>query len=103
MSTPAHTMLSVQQFLTKNIITAVPHLSYSPNFAQLSNFFFLFPQMKKGLKAKHFANVEEVKQKMAEALKGIKIDEFKNYFEQRKKVLICVLHQIESTLKVNQV
>ena len=81
MSAPAHTMLSVQQFLTKNIITPVPHLSYSPNFAQLSNFFFLFPQMKKGLKAKHFANVEEVKQKMAEALKGIKVNEFKNCFE----------------------
>ena len=44
-----------------------------------SNF---FPQMKKVLKGKHFAYVEEVKQKMAEVLKGIKIDEFKNCFEQ---------------------
>ena len=29
-----------------------------------------------------FADVEEVKQKMAEALKGIKIDKFKNCFEE---------------------
>ena len=43
---------------------------------------FFFPWMKKVLKGKHFADVEEVKQKMVEALIGIKIDEFKNYFEQ---------------------
>ena len=43
--------------------------------------------MKKVLKGKCFADVEEVKQKTAEALKGIKIDEFKNYFKQWKKQL----------------
>ena len=31
--------------------------------------------------------MEEVKQKTIEALKGIKIDEFKNCFEQQKKRL----------------
>ena len=44
----------------------------------LSNSFV--SQMKKLLKGKHFANLEKVKQKTAEALKGIKIDEFKNCF-----------------------
>ena len=34
--------------------------------------------MKKVLKGKHFADVEEVKQKAAEALKGVKTDEFTN-------------------------
>ena len=38
--------------------------------------------MKKVLKGKDFADVEEVKQKLAEALKGIKIAKFKNCFEQ---------------------
>ena len=38
-------------------------------------------------KGKRFANAEEVKQKTAEALKGIKINEFKNGFEQWKKHL----------------
>ena len=56
-----------------------------PNLA-LSDF-FLFPWMKKVLKGKCFANVEDVKQKMAEALKGIEIDKFKNYFVQWKKHL----------------
>ena len=47
--------------------------------------------MQKVLKAKHLANVEEVEQKKtAEALKGIKIDEFKNCFWQCKKVSIGV-------------
>ena len=43
--------------------------------------------MKKVLKGKHFASLEEMKQKMAEALKVIKIDEFKNCFEQWKKYI----------------
>ena len=43
--------------------------------------------MKKVLKWKHFADVEEVKQKTAEALKGIKIYKFKNCFEQWKNHL----------------
>ena len=60
--------------------------------------------MKNVLKGKHFADVEEVKQKTAEALKGIKIDESKNWFEQRKKCFSgCMLHQRESTFKVTEV
>ena len=43
--------------------------------------------MKNVLKGQCFDNVEEVKQKMAEALKGIKIDEFRIFFEQWKKHL----------------
>ena len=73
-------MLSVQWFLTQNGRTPVAHPRYSPDLA-LSDI-FLFPWMKKFVKGNHFADVEEVKQKMAEALKGIKIDEFKNCFEQ---------------------
>ena len=70
-----------------------------PNLA-LSDFFGLFPQMKKG---KGFACAEEVKQKTAEALKGIQIDRFKNCSEQWKNILIGVLHQMESTLKGTEV
>ena len=39
----------------------------------------MFLQIKKVLKGKNFADVEEVKQKSAEALKGIKVNEFKNF------------------------
>ena len=42
----------------------------------------MFPLMKKVLKGKHFADVEEMKQKMAEALKSLKIDKFTHCVEQ---------------------
>ena len=84
-STPAHTTLSVQQFLTKNDMTPMPHPPYSPSLT-LSKY-FLFLWMEKVLKGKLFADVEGLKQKTAEALQGIKINEFKNCFEQRIKYL----------------
>ena len=60
--------------------------------------------MKKVLKGKHFASVEEVKQKTAEALKGIKIDKFKNCFGQWKKhVNKCTASKGEHILKVTEV
>ena len=43
--------------------------------------------MKKVLRGNRFADAEEVKQKVEEALKGIKINEFKNCFEQWEKSL----------------
>ena len=57
----------------------MPHPPYSPNLS-LSDFFFLFPQMKKVLKGKHFADVEEVRQKVAEALKGLRMQRLKKLF-----------------------
>ena len=42
---------------------------YSPDLTPSD--YFLFPWMKNFLKGKHFAHVEELKQKTAEALKGI--------------------------------
>ena len=65
----------------------MPHPPYSPNLSPQATIFYLFPWMKKVLKGKHFANVEEVKQKMAAALKGIKINQFTNCFKQWKKCL----------------
>ena len=59
--------------------------------------------MKKVLKEKHFAHVEEMKQKTAEALKGIKIDEFKKCFEQWEKCLGRCIASDGSTLKVTEV
>ena len=62
--------------------------------------------MKKVLKGKLSADVEEVGEKIAEALKSIKIDEFKNYFDQWKKYLCKYTvsnYQMESTLKMTKV
>ena len=47
--------------------------------------------------------MEDMKQKTAKALKGIKIDELKNCFEQWKNVSTGVLHQMKVTLKLTEV
>ena len=82
-------------------MTPVLYPPYSP-YLSPSNFFFV-SLMRKVLKGKRFADTEEGKQKMAEALKGIKIDVFKICSEQWKNISIGVLHHMESTLKVTEV
>ena len=47
--------------------------------------------------------MEEVKQKMAEALKDIKIDKFKTVLSSGKNVSIGASPQMESTLNVTEV
>nr|CAH7754411.1 unnamed protein product [Callosobruchus chinensis] len=82
---PAHTALSVKQFLTKNGMTPIVHPPYLPDLAPCD--FFLFPRLKKDMKGKRFASVEEVKQKSLEGLKNIPKSEFKKRFEQWKNRL----------------
>ena len=74
---------------------------YSPDLA-LSDFFFVSPD-EKSPQRETSCDVEEVKQKTAEALKAIKIDKFKNFWAVEKNVLIGVLHQMESTFKGTEV
>jgi len=56
--------------------------------------------MKRSLKGKRFQNVEEVREKMMEALKTITLQEFQNCFEQWKRGRISVLILKESILRV---
>ena len=52
---------------------------------------FLFSWMKKVRKGKCCAGVEEVKEKTAEALKGIKTDKLKSYLKPWKDCLVrCI-------------
>ena len=74
---------------------------YSPDLAP--SYFFLFPWMKRVLKGKCFAAVEEVKQKSAEVLKPSKSISSKTVLNSGKNVSMGALHQIESTLKVTEV
>ena len=50
-------------------MTPVPHPPYSPNLA-LRDTLFVSLDKKKILKGKHFANVEEMKQKNGRSTKG---------------------------------
>ena len=103
MSAPAHTMLSVQQFLTKNGTTPVLHPLLLPDLIP-SNIFFVFVSLDgKVLKGKCFANVEEVKQKNGRSTKRHQNEQVQTLFWAMEKVSIGVSHQMESTLKVTEV
>ena len=80
----------------------MPHPPCSPDLAP-SDFLFLFPWMKKVLKGNRVADVDEVKQKMTEAPKGIRIDKFKNCLSSGKNISLGVLHPVERTLRVTEV
>ena len=63
----------------------MPYPPYSPDLTP-RDLFFSFPEWTNVLKGRRFVNVEEVKQQMAEALKGIRFDAFKNpVLSSRKK------------------
>ena len=96
-------MLSVQQFFDQKWHDSVPHPPYSQDVP--TGDFFCVSLDEKSPQGKHFADVEEAKQKMAEALKSVKIDEFKKLLRSQKKkeVSVGVLHQMESTWKVTKV
>ena len=105
MSVPAHPLRSFQQFLTKNSLASCPTLPIHPILPRVIfwGFFVVVSPIKKVLKGKHFADVEEVKQKTVDALKGINVNKLKNFLEQWKKLSIGELNQMERTLKVTEV
>jgi hypothetical protein len=62
--------------------------------------FFLFPRLKRDLKGKRFADVEDVKKKKTtEAVKDINSDEFKKCLSNGNDVWTSAPTQMESTLK----
>jgi hypothetical protein len=56
---PAHTVLSIIEFLAKKNIPTFPHLPYSPDLALCDFYFFLFPELKSKLKSHHFGTVTD--------------------------------------------
>ena len=56
---PAHTSLLVREFLTKNNTLMMPQPPYSPDLAPCD--FFLFPKLKRPMKGRRYATIEEMK------------------------------------------
>ena len=77
-------------------MTPVPHPPCSPNLT-LSGFLFLFPRMKKALKGKRFADVEEAKQNNGRSTKGHQNQQVRKLLSNGKNISIGVLHQMERT------
>ena len=55
---PAHRAVTTNEFLAKHNIPSLPQPPYSPDLAPCD--FFLFPQLKKTMKARRFDYVEDV-------------------------------------------
>jgi histone-lysine N-methyltransferase SETMAR len=53
---PAHTALSVREFLAPKQITLLERRAYSPDLAPSD--FFLFPKIKEILKGRHFDDID---------------------------------------------
>jgi hypothetical protein len=77
--------------------TIIPRPPDSPDLAPCD--YFLFPAMKKTLKGKRFATVEEVKTASQEALNSIMFQQFHRCFTKWKKDWTSVLPPVESILK----
>jgi transposase len=73
---PAHTTLSVREFLASKQITVLEHPPYSPGLAP--NDFFLFPKIKEILKGRHFDDIDDIRSYMSAALKVIPQNQFQN-------------------------
>ena len=73
---PAHTALSVREFLATKQITVLEHPDYSPDLAPSD--FFLFPKIKEILKGRH---IDDIRSNATAALKTIPQNQFQNCFE----------------------
>ncbi|XP_076389805.1 uncharacterized protein LOC143264822 isoform X1 [Megachile rotundata] len=76
---PAHTALSVKQFLTSKNITVMGHPPYSPDLDPCD--FFLFPKVIFCFKGIHFTSVEEVQAKTENLPKEFPKTSFQNCYQ----------------------
>jgi hypothetical protein len=75
---PAHTALSVREFLVTKQITMLEHPAYSPDLAPSD--FFLFPKVKEILKGRHFDDIDDIRINTTATLKTIPQNHFQTCF-----------------------
>jgi len=80
---PAYTSLLVRDFLAKSKTNMLPQSPYSPDMAPCN--FFLFPKLKKTMKGRRFANIDEIKTESLKELNAIPKSEFQKCFQDWKK------------------
>ncbi|UYV70186.1 hypothetical protein LAZ67_7002112 [Cordylochernes scorpioides] len=86
---PAHTSLLVRDFLAKNNTLMMPQPPYSPDLAPCD--FFLFPKLKRPMKGRRYAMLDEIKTASKEELKKILKNDRLKCFEDWKKPLAQVV------------
>ena len=76
---PAHTVLSVREFLATKQITVLEHPAYSPDLAPSD--FFLFLKIKEILKGRHLDKIDDIRSNTTAALKAIPQNQFQNFLK----------------------
>ncbi|KAL4091078.1 hypothetical protein QTP88_025819 [Uroleucon formosanum] len=77
---PCHSSFAVRQFLTDKKISTIPQPPYSPDIAPCD--FWLFPNLKIGLKGERFATIEDIKVNATANLRAIPIEGYQRCFQQ---------------------
>ncbi|UYV70135.1 hypothetical protein LAZ67_7001931 [Cordylochernes scorpioides] len=79
---PVHASLLVRDFLAKNNTLMMPQPPYSPDLAPCD--FFLFPKLKRPMKGRRYATLDEIKTASKEELKNILKNDFLKCFKDWK-------------------
>ena len=82
-NTPAHTALSIREFLAKENIPVLPHPPYSPDLAPCD--FYLFPKLISKLKSHHFGTMENIQKIVTNELNTLTENDFQYCYDQWKK------------------
>ena len=82
---PAHTALSIPEFLAKKNIPLLPHPPYNPELALCD--FYLFPKLKSKLKGHHFRMMENIQKIVTSELHTRTENDFCYCYDQWKKTL----------------
>ena len=80
---PAHTALSIREFLAKKSIAVLPHPPYSPYLASCD--FYLFSKLKSKLKGHHFGTMENIQKVVTDELHTFTENDFRYCYDQWKK------------------
>ena len=87
---PVHSSLLVRNFLAKNNTAIMPQPPYSPDLAPCD--FVLFPILKRPMKGRRFATIQEIKTESLRELKKIPKSAYQKCFENWKKTLAQVYY-----------
>ena len=80
---PAHTALSIREFLMKKNIHVHPHPPYSPDLAPCD--LYLFSKLKSKLKGHHFGTMENIQKVVIDELPTLTENDFRYCCDQWKK------------------
>ena len=80
---PAHSSFLVRNFLAKNNNVIMPQPPFPPDLSPCD--FFLFPRLKRPMKGRRFATIEEIKTESLRELKDMPKSAYQKCFEDWKK------------------